>query len=853
MDAANPIQIADRSCEREPVHLSGAIQPHGYLVVCSMPGWFIDHVSVNLAQALGMEPEAMIGQSLDGLLPEDLMHALGNAATTVMMESGGQQHIAQADLGPLGGRCDFCLYRTGGRLYIEIEPNERDALQGQQPLALAQGMINRLAGTADMEEFFDRAVQQMRSMTGFDRVMIYRFMHDGSGEVIAEARRSGMEAYLGLHYPASDIPAPARELYRRNRLRCIEDAGYTPVPIHPGVDRQGRPLNLGDTALRSVAPVHLEYLRNMGVGASMSVSVLVNGALWGLIACHHRVPRRVPMEIRSAADLFGMFFSMQVSVREGNRDRDFEARARLRHEELITELAGAENATDALVDRLGDLRRLVPCDGAGLWLDGAFHRDGAAPPATAMPALLAMLAEKSGREVFATHHLGAEVDGAEEYARDCSGLLALPISSRPGDYLMLFRSEHKQTITWAGDPNRPYRTDAGTGKISPRSSFAAWQQTVRGQSEPWSAVEQRVAERLRVALLEHVLRGAESDHDEQRIGGQRQRLVIAELNHRVKNLLALMQSLVMSSHDSADDLQEFVENLEGRIRALAFAHDQITPRSDHEASLRALVDSELSPYAQAGRMIDVDGPRVMLDNRSGPALALVLHEMTTNAVKYGALSVPGGRLGVTWSIDDAGRCVIEWVESEGPTVKPPGQAGFGSTLIQRSIPFELQGEATIDYAPEGLRARFALPGEHFKLDTRTGIEVDAPAPQATPLGSNLTVLLVEDNMLIALDTEHVLQRIGAAQVEVAGSVEEALEILQHVKVDAAVLDVNLGRQTSLPVADALRERGVPFVFATGYHDRAMIPDSHETVLVLRKPYTPDGLTRSLSAAIGTAP
>lgn len=849
MNAQRHDMTADRECDRTPIQFSGAIQPHGFLIACSMPGWIVRHVSVNLAEFLGIPVEGMLGKSLDGLLPEELMHSLGNAATTVMMEPGSQQRIAESQLGLQQVRCDVCVYRNGGLLHIEIEPNEANPLRGHDPLALAQGMVTRLAGTTDLEEFYDRAVQQVRAMTGFDRVMIYRFLHDGSGKVIAESRRSGMESYLGLHYPASDIPTPARELYRRNRLRCIEDARYEPVPITPGFDEQGRPLDLGQTGLRSVAPVHLEYLRNMRVGASMSVSVLCDGKLWGLIACHHRNARRVPMDMRSAADLFGMFFSMQVAVREGERDRDYEARARILHEELLAALGRDANPVDALARRLGTLRRLLPCDGVGAWIGGRWIGEGTTPPVEAIPALAQALAVKGTRQVFATHVLSDLLPDARVWAHRCSGVMALPVSTTPGDYLMLFRRELPQTITWAGDPNAPFQTDAETGKLSPRQSFEAWKQDVRGQSSAWSEAELRVGERLRVALLEYVLRSAEANSEEQRLSGERQGLLIAELNHRVKNLLALMQSLVMSSHDSAANLHEFVENLEGRIRALAFAHDQITPRSNSQTRLRALLESELMPYRHGQRRIELEGPPVALDNRSGPALALVLHEMATNAVKYGALSVDAGHLRVGWSIDEAGCCHIDWTELGGPEVSPPEHEGFGSTLIRRSIPFELRGEAVVEYRPEGVHARFTLPCEHVRVDEVEDVAAEAAQAAGRKLAGAPVLLLVEDNMLIALDTEHVLQRLGAAQVEVAGNVQEALEVLQHVKVDAAVLDVNLGDETSVAIADALSRQGIPFVFATGYHDRAMIPRDHADVPVIRKPYTPDSLAESIGLAI----
>lgn len=851
MDVRSHTLVADRSCDREPIHMRGEIQPHGHLLACTMPGWVVEQASAGLPAFLGLSPDELLGHSLDHLLPESIMHGLGNAATTVMMEPGSQQRIARGALGLHPVECDVGIYRSGNRLVVEIEPNPADPMRGQDPLALAQGMINRLVGADRLDAFYDRAVQQVRAMTGFDRVMLYRFEHDGSGRVIAEAHRSGMDSFLGLHYPASDIPRPARELYRRNRIRCIEDVDAAPVPLLQAPQADDTPLDLGQAGLRSVAPIHLQYLRNMGVGASMSVSVLVDGQLWGLIACHHRTPRRVPMDMRSAADLFGLFFSMQVAVREGEGDRGFEARARILQEELLDGLGRQVDPVGALQARLPALRRLMPCDGVGLQLDGQWSGCGELPPADGVAALLERLAGEGTRSVASTHVLAEWLGGGQDWTGRVSGMLALPISTRPGDYLFFFRREHRRTVTWAGDPKAPYSVDETTGELSPRASFEAWKETVKGQSAPWTQAELRVGERLRVALLELVLRHAEVSGEASRVSGERQRLLIAELNHRVKNLLALMQSLVMSSHESAANLHDFVENLEGRIRALAFAHDQITPRSGQQARLRALVESEVHPYRGRGQRISVEGPPLALDARAGTALALVLHEMATNAVKYGALGADDGQLQVRWSQDTDGNCRILWRESGGPVVAAPTHEGFGSTLIRRSIPFELRGEAQVRYPSGGVEADFMVPAVHVELVHE---EAEADAVETGDLrlpGDQLSVLLVEDNMLIALDTEHLLQRLGAAQVEVASNVEEAVAFLDTPgqRVDVAVLDVNLGGENSVAIAERLAAQGRPFIFATGYHDRAMIPPAHAGVPVIRKPFTAEGMARAIQEAV----
>lgn len=835
-----------RACARAPIHLSGAIQPHGWLIAVSMPDWTIRHVSVNAAELFGAPLDELIGTSLASWLPREVLHSLGNSVTAGGGEQAGQQRAAQANFGPSAQLCDISVHRAGPHLHVEIEPAEHSHLRTQSPLVLAQAMIGRLAGTRNMTEFHARAAQQMRALLGFDRVMIYRFLHDGSGKVIAESKRAGLEAYLDLHYPASDIPPQARDLYRRNRVRLIPDAGYEPVPIVPARDHEDRPLDLSFTALRSVAPVHLEYLKNMGVTGSMSVSVLCDGELWGLIACHHATPRRLPMDVRAAADLFGMFYSMQVASRERAADFDYESRARIVHDEAMVGLTAAEDPHAALAERLDLLQRLIPCDGAGLWVDGRWRGNGSTPPDAAIPALVRALSQGGGDDLPASHRLADLLPDAQRWAHAAAGALAIPLSAAHDDCLLLFRRELVETVTWAGDPSQPYQTDS-SGRLSPRASFGAWKETVRGQSAPWTTAERRVAERLRSALV--ALRSLRSEESSlaRVAAGESQKLVIAELNHRVKNLLALMQSMILHSADTAGDVQEFVETLEGRIRALAFAHDQFDQRAQ-VGELRTLVEAELRPYHGRPGRFEIEGPTVLLDAKARSALALVLHEMATNAAKSGSLSRPEGRLHVSWRLAGNGDCRIAWRERGGPAVSPPAAEGFGSTLIRRAIPHELQGEAEVRYLPGGVEGEFVVPARYLRQQAAAAAAPE-PGRALPPVAEGLSILVVEDNMLIALDTEHALRRLGARSVEIAGSVAEAMRILDAGGVQAAVIDVHLGEETSQAIADRLAHEGLPFAFATGYHDRVMIPREHREVPVIRKPGTVEKLAEVLAGLL----
>ena len=285
--------------------------------------------------------------------------------------------------------------------------------------------------------------------------------------------------------------------------------------------------------------------------------------------------------------------------------------------------------------------------------------------------------------------------------------------------------------------------------------------------------------------------------------------------------------------------------------ALAFAHDQVM-RSDGGGALSALLDAELGPY-RSSATIEVKGPEVALDSRAYSVMALVIHEMATNAAKYGALSRSGGKLNVTWSYTPTGACELKWVESGGPRVTPPTRTGFGNVLLTRSIPFDLNGETEIDYAMDGVRARFLVP-DRF-VAKRPPQKRRAPEPIKAPAQRSLNglkVLLVEDQFIIAMDAETILLGCGVKSVDTAASPDEAARVLKATTPDICVLDVNLGSTTSLGVAESLVERNIPFVFATGYADSAIIPKTLSHVPCVRKPYDAEQLTATMVKALAAA-
>ncbi|RZJ94720.1 MAG: GAF domain-containing protein, partial [Novosphingobium sp.] len=580
-------QVDLTNCDREPIHILGAIQPIGFLIALTAD-WLIARASTNTHEFIGLAPDDLFGRPLSDVFTTKAVHDLRNRAA-ILRGPDAVERLFDCVL--IDGRqaFDVALHFSGGQVVIEAEPasGEHGDASGT-----VRSMIARLDQAQDFASFYREGARQVRALIGFDRVMVYRFGADGSGEVVAEAVRAGIGKFMGLHYPATDIPAQARELYRRNLLRIITDVNATPVPIVPQRDETGQPLDLSLSVLRSVSPIHIEYLKNMGVDASLSISIIVDGKLWGLFACHHYSPRCPTFERRSVAELFAQMFSMRLESRERQDTVEYERRAR----DVSDQLLGAVASDETLLqdpDWLGDiLTHAIPADGVGVWLSGKHAFSGATPSVEDFRRIVRALNGTAAGKVFATDSIASIVPGAGDFAAEVAGMLAIPISRSPRDYVVLFRKELIHSVRWAGDPHKPVSYGPNGPRLSPRESFAEWKQLVEAHSQPFTASEVRVAETLRATLIEVVLRLADEASAERQQASARQELLIAELNHRVRNILGLIRGLIRQSNAEEQDVAEFVKVVDGRIHALARAHNQITDDHWGPAPLQALIDAE---------------------------------------------------------------------------------------------------------------------------------------------------------------------------------------------------------------------------------------------------------------------
>lgn len=467
------------NCADEPIHVPGLIQPHGFLVAASAATRRIAHASANLADWTGWEADEVIGARLDDVVEP----ALAAVAATALRDEWSQRYETEVAPGRTAS-----AHLVDDLVVLEVEEHDGAEVPG----SLTRDATMRLSTAISVEEAGDAVARAVRQATGFDRVMVYRFDRDWHGEVIAEAKAGFLNSFLGLHYPSTDIPAQARDLYRLNWLRLIVDVGYEPVGIVPAAAHDAaRPLDLSKSVLRSVSPLHVEYLQNMGTTASLSISLIVDGDLWGLVACHHYSGPLAPSaQVRDAAEHIGRVASSRFAeIEAGERTRrakDLGTIAR-RFAEAMAE-APHWAVEEALGDQEGDVLKLAEAAGAVV-VDGDRRVAlGASASDEAIDEILAAWDDRGAPLV-------TERAPGPACARDgVFGVLAVAITPEDGAVIWM-RSEHVREVDWGGDPENAKlaASEGDSVRLSPRKSFERWREVVRGTSRPWLEAEVEAA------------------------------------------------------------------------------------------------------------------------------------------------------------------------------------------------------------------------------------------------------------------------------------------------------------------------------------------------------------------------
>ena len=642
------------ACSREPIHVPGSIQPHGMLLAFSGgdSNPVLTQASANAAPALCLPPEQALGQPLDRVLHPQVADPLRSFLASGPVACRPVP-VAVADL-PGAGLHQLLAHANGGVVILELERLdgiEANLLDHVYPRM--REALERLDALNTPQDLLTCAAHEVRALTGFDRVLIYRFDADWHGTVVAEDGNGRLPSYLDLRFPASDIPAQARELYRLNRQRLIPDAGYRPVPVLPALNpRTGRPLDLSFSVLRSVSPVHVEYMRNMETASSMSVSILLHGQLWGLISCHHRVPRQVSYAARSACDLIAQILSVRIAAVEDRRDAEHRIALKAIQSRLLAAMAQAGPFIAGLTDVPDELLRFAGATGAAVVFEQSCTLVGDTPTSEEVMKLVSWLSEQGEPEQFETDTLPVLYPPAAGYVDKAAGLLAIAVSKLHASYILWFRPEVVQTVRWGGDPRKPQGHEPGAARLHPRTSFEAWKETVRNRALPWTAAERETAADLRHAIIGIVLRKAEelaalsrelarSNKELESFSYSVSHDLRAPFRHIVgyAELLQELEGGKLSDTgrryldtivDAANTAGSLVDNL---LHFSQMGRSELTPIGIDMARLVGEVRETLAPEA-AGRPVVWEVAALPTVRGDPTMIRLVLQNLLSNAIKY---------------------------------------------------------------------------------------------------------------------------------------------------------------------------------------------------------------------------
>jgi two-component system, chemotaxis family, sensor kinase Cph1 len=703
-DSALDDDIDLTDCDREPIHAPQAIQPHGLLLVLNAETLTIEQGAGLIEQLTGKS--AWLGQDVAVLLGDVIGRRLSGMAQTSETGFAGRWRAAN--------RLEYDVVvhyardqgRADGqdRMLVEIEQSSQQARLGVELIARIDAAGAALERAASVQTVCERAAEAFRSLTGFERVMIYRFLDDEAGQVVAESRATGAGSFLNHHFPATDIPRQARALYLRNPVRVIPDSRYAPQPLRPVAPGE-EPLDMSDSGLRAVSPVHIQYLKNMGVRASASVSIIVDDALWGLVACHSTTPHLLPYELRVACTTLARGLARQLKTKADAELYRERVRLRRLEDELIVRLSTDRDLDAALAEHAGQLTDLVGADGLAIVRGDQIACFGYTPPEAAVRRLSDWLHQQPGLRPVASSALSALLPEAEAWRAHASGLLAVRLAGEQPLSLLWFRSEILETVRWAGDPSTAVKSTA-SGALTPRASFEGWSQTVTGRARRWSAAAVESVARLRDALSDFAAVNQLRTQNQSLLARlterdlklEQQQYLMREVNHRVQNSLTLVSSFLgLQARDLGEGpAGSALQEARRRVRAVSTVHTRLY-RGDQDTTvdmsryIRELVDDlGASMGADWAAVIETDLAPVCIDAGRAVTMGLILTELIINAQKYAYDGRPGP---LRISLSESGDMLRLVVADDGKGDHKAGK-GFGSMMIG-SLVAQLDGR--IDY------------------------------------------------------------------------------------------------------------------------------------------------------------
>jgi len=535
---------------------------------------------------------------------------------------------------------------AGQDVIVTLEPAPPSPLSAGSMLADLDAAGASFERAADLTSLCARAATIFRERTGFDRVMIYRFLDDGAGLVVAEDRDPSLPSFMNHHFPASDIPRQARALYVRNRVRVIPDVHYEPAPIRPASEAG---VDLSDVSIRSVSPIHLRYMRNMGVGASASISIVKDGLLWGLVACHHQSPRDLDFETRTLCSTIASGLARQIRAKEEAETYRERIRLRAAEDGILGQIGNGQSVDDFLLPLGSDLCAMLNADGFAAILGDTVMAEGVVPERPDLLRLAKWLAAKASDEPFVSRSLSAAYPPAQEWPDLASGVLAVSVVADTAMMLIWFRVEERELVEWAGNPHKDSAADPNL-VLTPRNSFESWREEVCFRARPWTLGQIESAVRLRRRLFEarQARRLRELNRELAATIADKEGLIVQkdhllrEVNHRVQNSLQLVQSFLalQARAEAGTETAKNLEEAQRRISAVALVHRRLY-QADHvetvdlarylEELIGEMREAMGSDWA-AGLVLDL--APILISADRAVHVGLILTELVINANKY---------------------------------------------------------------------------------------------------------------------------------------------------------------------------------------------------------------------------